>query len=412
MFRNNSTAVQEAADARPSGGLIALLAALAAIGALSTNIILPAFPAIAASLGIPSSQLGLTLSIFFVVFAFGQLLVGPLSDRYGRRRLVIGGLLVFAAGSVVCALASDLSSLMLGRAVQAAGVCAASVLARAIARDLFEGESLARVLSMVIVAMAAAPGFSPLLGGLAQQSIGWRMSFLGVGALGVALALWYAVRLPETHPPSRRAPLALGAVARGYAVLLLDGRFLRPAISVACVIGALYAFFTAAPIILLGQMGLSTLGLGIFFAATVPVVFAAGLAAPRLARRWGAARTARAGSMLALAGGALLWALGASAEYRLAPFIASLCVFLVGMGMVNPLSTAMSLAPFGAQAGTASAMLGFLQMIGAALGATLVTKLDASSTLTTLGVVIVAGQLLALVSTFAPSAAKSVAPIG
>ncbi|CAN7588915.1 MFS transporter [Variovorax sp. LjRoot178] len=170
MYRAESTAVREAAAGRASRGLIALLAALAAIGALSTNIILPAFPAIAASLGIPASQLGLTLSIFIVVFAFGQLLVGPLSDQYGRRRLVIGGLLVFAAASVVCALASDLSTLMLGRAVQAAGVCAASVLARAIARDLFERESLARVLSMVIVAMAAAPGFSPLLGGLAQQS--------------------------------------------------------------------------------------------------------------------------------------------------------------------------------------------------------------------------------------------------
>jgi MFS transporter, DHA1 family, multidrug resistance protein len=412
MSRADSTAVRAATAGRPSRGLIALLAALAAIGALSTNIILPAFPAIAASLGIPASQLGLTLSIFFVVFAFGQLLVGPLSDRYGRRRLVIGGLLVFAAGSAVCALAGDLSTLMLGRAVQAAGVCAASVLARAIARDLFEGESLARVLSMVIVAMAAAPGFSPLLGGLAQQSIGWRMSFLGVGALGVMLALWYAVRLPETHHPSRRAPLALGPVTRGYATLLLDGRFLRPAMAVACVIGALYAFFTAAPIILLGPMGLSTLGLGIFFAATVPVVFAAGLAAPRLARRWGAARTARVGILLALAGGALLCILGLSAEYRLAPFVACLCVFLVGMGIVNPLSTAMSLAPFGAQAGAASAMLGFLQMIGAAIGATLVTKIDASSTLATLGAIIVVAQLLALVSTFTPKAAKPVATPG
>src|SRR4051812_14764268 len=112
MSRADFTAVRAAAAGRPSRGLIALLAAFAAIGALSTNIILPAFPAIAASLGIPASQLGLTLSIFFVVFAFGQLLVGPVSDRYGRRRLVIGGLLVFAAGSAVCALAGDLSTLM------------------------------------------------------------------------------------------------------------------------------------------------------------------------------------------------------------------------------------------------------------------------------------------------------------
>lgn len=388
--------VRPAASHVPTGGLITLLAALAAIGALSTNIILPAFPAIAVSLGIAASQLGLTLSIFFVVFAFGQLLVGPFSDRYGRRQLVIGGLLLFAAGCVICAMASDLSVLMLGRAVQAAGACAASVLARAIARDLFEGESLARVLSMVIVAMAAAPGFSPLLGGLAQESIGWRASFLAVGAVGLALALWYAQRLPETHPASHRAPLALGPVIRGYAVLLVDGRFIQPAASVACVIGALYGFFTAAPVILLGPMRLTTLELGIFFAATVPVVLVAGLAAPRLARRFGAPLMVRTGIVLALLGGALFWMLGATGVYALTPFVASLCLFLLGMGLVNPLGTAMSLAPFGAHAGMASALLGFLQMIGAAVGATLISKITGPPTLATLGMIIVASQALSL----------------
>lgn len=390
----------------PTRGLIALLAALAAIGALSTNIILPAFPAIAVSLGVATSQLGLTLSIFFMVFAVSQLLVGPLSDRFGRRRLVIGGLLIFAAGCVVCALATDLSMLMLGRAVQAAGVCAASVLARAIARDLFEGESLARVLSMVIVAMAAAPGFSPLLGGLAEQWIGWRLSFMAVGALGVALAIWYALRLHETHPAARRMPLAIGPVLSSYLALLRDARFVRPASAVACVIGALYGFFTAAPAILMGSFGLTTLALGVFFAATVPVVFAAGIAVPRLARRWGAQRVARIGVLLALIGGALIWAIGMSAHANLATFVAALCIFLLGMGMVNPLGTALALGPFPAQAGAASAMLGFMQMVGAALGATLVTKLDSSSTIATLGVVIVVAQVVALVVLSLPSPAQ------
>lgn len=390
----------------PTHGLIALLAALAAIGALSTNIILPAFPAIAVSLGVATSQLGLTLSIFFMVFAVSQLLVGPLSDRFGRRRLVIGGLLIFAAGCVVCALATDLSMLMLGRAVQAAGVCAASVLARAIARDLFEGESLARVLSMVIVAMAAAPGFSPLLGGLAEQWIGWRLSFMAVGGLGVALAIWYALRLHETHPAARRMPLAIGPVLSSYLALLRDARFVRPASAVACVIGALYGFFTAAPAILMGPFGLTTLALGAFFAATVPVVFAAGIAVPRLARRWGAQRVARIGVLLALIGGALIWAIGMSAHANLTTFVAALCIFLLGMGMVNPLGTALALGPFPAQAGAASAMLGFMQMVGAALGATLVTKLDSGSTVATLGVVIVGAQIVALVVLSLPSPAQ------
>ena len=136
-----------------------LLAGLAALGALATNIILPAFPQIGASLGVSSQELGLTLSSFFVAFAFGQLLVGPLSDRFGRKWHVLGGLAVFVAGSVLCALAGTLPVLILGRVIQAFGACAASVLSRAIARDLFDGEALARALALTMIAMAAAPAF-------------------------------------------------------------------------------------------------------------------------------------------------------------------------------------------------------------------------------------------------------------
>ena len=130
-------------ERRMTGGILFLLAGLAALGALATNIILPAFPRIGAGLGVSSQELGLTLSSFFVAFAFGQLLAGPLSDRFGRKWLVLGGLAVFAAGSAVCAFAETLSFLILGRVIQALGACAASVLSRAIARDLFEGEALA-----------------------------------------------------------------------------------------------------------------------------------------------------------------------------------------------------------------------------------------------------------------------------
>lgn len=381
---------------RPTRGIVALLAALAAIGALSTNIILPSFPAIGAGLGISDAQLGLTLSTFFVVFAIGQLVVGPLSDRYGRRKLVIGGLLLFAAGGVMCALAPDLGWLVLGRAVQAAGVCAASVLARAIARDLFEGETLSKVLAMVIVAMAAAPGFSPLLGSVAEQFVGWRWTFVTVSSLGSMLAIWYALRLPETHAVARRSSLAIGPVFAAYASLLRDMRFMRPAIVVACVTGALYGFFAAAPAVLIGALGLSSLKLGFFFAATVPVVFAAGLLVPKLSGRWGPQKTLQLGLLLSLVGGVSIWGVAVFAPTDLVAFTAALCVFLFGMGVANPLGTAMSLAPFAAQAGAASAMLGFLQMSGAALGATFVTKLAGLSPMAALGAVVVVSQVLSI----------------
>ncbi|MDH6171005.1 DHA1 family bicyclomycin/chloramphenicol resistance-like MFS transporter [Variovorax boronicumulans] len=391
-------AVQTLAAGRPvpTRGMVSLLAALAAIGALSTNIILPSFPAIGAGLGVSDAQLGVTLSIFFVVFAIGQLIVGPLSDRYGRRKLVIGGLLIFAAGGVICALSPNLTWLVLGRAAQAAGVCAASVLARAIARDLFEGETLSKVLAMVIVAMAAAPGFSPLLGSVAEQFVGWRWTFATVSAMGLILAIWYALRLPETHTTSRRTPLAIGPVFAAYIQLLRDARFMRPATVVACVTGALYGFFAAAPAVLIGALGLSSLQLGFFFAATVPVVFAAGLLVPKLSGRWGPQKTLQLGLVLSLTGGMLICGVNVQAPTNLVRFTAALCVFLFGMGMANPLGTALSLAPFAAQAGAASAMLGFMQMSGAALGATFVTKLAGLSPMAALGLVVVASQVLSI----------------
>ncbi|VXB17718.1 multidrug effflux MFS transporter [Pseudomonas sp. 8O] len=377
-------------------GILPLLAALAAIGALSTNIILPLFPIIAADLGASSVELGLTLSVFFAVFALGQLVVGPLSDSYGRRKLIVGGLLVFCVGGVVCAQATDVSMLVLGRAIQAAGVCAASVLARALARDLFEGEALARVLAMIMVAMAAAPGFSPLLGSAAEKFIGWRMTFMGVSSLGLALVFWYAMRLAETHSTSRRTPLSATSIFKGYGKLLLDARFVGPAVVVACVTGGLFGFFTAAPVILLEGLGLSSLGFGVFFAGTVLVVFAAGLLGPRIAHYLGTERTVYIGLFVALAGGFLVWAAAACNPGDLITFAAAISVFLFGMGMVNPLSTALALVPFAAQAGSASAMLGFLQMSGAALGAALVTALSHYVPMTALGLILMAAQVIAI----------------
>ncbi|MCV3205614.1 MFS transporter [Mesorhizobium sp. YC-39] len=147
-----------------SGDIVFLLAGLAALGSLSTNIIPPAFQTIGETLGVSTPELGPTLSGFFIAFALGQLVVGPLADRFGRERLVLGSLTVFVAGCLISSVASTLSHLILGRIIQALGACGLSVLSRAIARDVFEGASLARALAVVMTATAAAPGFSPLVG--------------------------------------------------------------------------------------------------------------------------------------------------------------------------------------------------------------------------------------------------------
>lgn len=354
---------QRSAQRPLTGELLWLLAGLAALGSLATNIILPAFPAMGADLGTSVKDLSATLGTFFVAFAVGQLFVGPLSDRFGRRQLVLCGLLTFVAGSAICALAIDLPQLIAGRVVQALGVCATSVLSRAIARDLFEGEALARALSLIMVAMAAAPGFSPLLGGAFNSLLGWRTTFWVVGLLAALLGFHYLIRLGETHHADQRAALPLPAVMGTYGRLLLDRRFIAPALSVSLVIGSLYMFFAMAPALLIEGFGFSPLGLALFFASTVFVVFGAGLLAPRLAHRWGTTRAARTGIVIAFAGSIALLVGPQDVWY----FSAALTVFLLGTGMISPLGTAITLQPFGQQAGAASALLGFLQMGCAAL---------------------------------------------
>src|SRR3954447_19735402 len=157
---------------------IAVLATLAAIGTLATNILLPSLPQMAASLRVSTAEVTSSITVFLAVFAVGQLAVGPISDRFGRRWPVLIGFAVFLAGSIWCGLATDLTGLLVGRVIQAAGACATSVLSRAIARDLFSGAALARAMALIMIAMAAAPGFSPLLGGTLDHLFGWRSTFV------------------------------------------------------------------------------------------------------------------------------------------------------------------------------------------------------------------------------------------
>jgi DHA1 family bicyclomycin/chloramphenicol resistance-like MFS transporter len=352
---------------------LVLLASLAALGVLATNIMLPAFPAMARDFGVAPRELAWTLSSFFIVFAVGQLFVGPLADTLGRAPFVIGGLVVFVAGSVVCALAPSLAVLIAGRAIQALGACATSVLARAIARDSYEGPELTRALALVMIAMAAAPGFSPALGTGMTLVFGWRSIFVLVSVTAMLVAFHYRSSLGETLEPDRRRSARPGAIAHNYAKLVVDPRFIFPALTVSLVIGCLYGFFGAAPAILMDGMGFSATGLSIFFAATVLVVFGSGLLAGRLSRRWGAPRVGMAGVLIAVAGGVWLFLqIGAPAP---APFMAAVTLFLGGMGLINPIASAIALEPFGDRAGLASALLGFMQMTFAALGTAMIGAL-------------------------------------
>ncbi|CAN5816515.1 multidrug effflux MFS transporter [soil metagenome] len=382
--------------------IVTVLAGLGSIGTLSTNILLPSLPTVAREFGVTTAATNVILMAFFAAFALSQLIVGPLSDRYGRRKVVLAGLVVFAIGSAVCFVAGSLPQMVVGRVVQALGASAASVLARAIARDLFTGADLGRVLSFVMIAMAAAPGFSPLLGGVLEQSFGWRSAFVFVGAFGLLLAAGYALALGETN----RAPTArldLSSMASGYWGLAKNIRFVGPSVAVALMMGGLFAFFSASPAVFIEGFGLSPIMFALVPAAMVFVVFGAGMVGPRLARRFGAGAAVKGCLLVSVAGGAGLWAAGLAHLDSMSLVIAATTLFLFGMGAVNPLSTAIALAPFGDRAGLASALLGFFQMAGAALGAALALSV-ARDPVTSLGLVL---GVFSLVGWIAFRAAKA-----
>src|ERR1700704_5974221 len=251
---------------------IAVLAALAATGTLATNILLPSLPQMAASLNVTTADVTSSITVFLAVFAVGQLGVGPISDRYGRRVPVLAGFVVFIAGSIWCGLATDLPNLLIGRVIQAAGACSTSVLSRAIARDLFSGAALGRAMALIMIAMAAAPGFSPLLGGALDHTFGWRSEFAFVAVFAAIGAIAYGTVLGETHR-STRIPLNPLAIAKNYAGLIVDRRFLIPAATVSMIMGGLFSMFSAAPRGLIEGLHFTPIGLGWFFAGTVMFVF-------------------------------------------------------------------------------------------------------------------------------------------
>src|ERR1700710_854283 len=314
------------AETASSTAQIAVLAALAAIGTLATNILLPSLPQMAASLHVSTAAVTASITVFLAVFAVGQLAVGPISDRYGRRIPVLTGFVVFIAGSIWCGLATDLPNLLIGRVIQAVGACSTSVLSRAIARDLFSGAALGRAMALIMIAMAAAPGFSPLLGGALDHYFGWRSEFVFVGTFAAIGAIAYAAVLGETHN-STRIPLNPLAITKNYGSLIADRRFVIPAATVSLIMGGLFAMFSAAPRVLIEGMHFTPIQLGLFFAGTVMIVFAAGMLATKLAPRFGLDRSIQGGLLLAAAGSIAILLVSLFAPGFL-PFLAGISVFL------------------------------------------------------------------------------------
>src|SRR5258707_13611388 len=248
-------------------------------------------------------------------------------------------------------------------------------------------------LQIAVLAILAAPGFSPLLGGALDHAFGLRSEFVFPGVFAAIGPIAYGAVLGETHN-SARIPLNPLAIARNYGSLIADRRFLIPAATVSLIMGGLFAMFSAAPRVLIEGLLFTPIQLGLFFAGTVMIVFAAGMLATKLAPRFGLDRSIQFG-LLAAAIGSLAILLVSIFHPTFLPFLAAMCVFLLGMGIVNPLGTAQALSPFGEKAGAASALVGFWQMMSAAVAVWL-TATVSHDAMFALGIVLTVPSLLAL----------------
>jgi DHA1 family bicyclomycin/chloramphenicol resistance-like MFS transporter len=346
-----------------------ILGALAAIGPLSVDMYLPAFPALAADLAADPAAVQRTLALYFMGLAAGQAVYGPLSDRFGRRLPLFVGLAVFGLAAVGCALAQDIGWLAALRLAQALGGCAGMVIARAVVRDLFDERGSVRMMANLMLVMGVAPILAPLLGGWLLAVLDWRAIFWALAlyaALAIAaILLW----LPESLPPARRRRDGPRQVAGVYLMLLRDRRFLGHVLAGALPIGGMFAYIAGSPFVVMELHGVSPQDYGWVFGANAAGLILASQVAGRLAHRVAPARMLPVGLVLAAATGAALLVAAVTGWGGFAGLLVPLFLFVASLGAVLPMAAALAMAPHGRVAGRASAVIGTLQFgVGAVTG--------------------------------------------
>ena len=379
----------------PSALLAVLVVALTALGPLSTDFYLPALPAIARALDTDSAGVQLTLSVYLLGFGAGQLLVGPLSDRFGRRPVMLWGMVVFVLASVVCALADSITTLVVARLLQAFGACAGPVLGRAVVRDIYGPAESARMLSHVSTATALAPLLAPLFGGWLTALWGWRATFvaLTVYAVMLMLAVWLLLKETNRHPdPHAMRPARMW---ENYRTLLADPVY-RSALLIGCgAFAALFSFISGSPFVFIEHFGMSPQQMGLAFGLNVTGFMLGSTLSARLSRRIGPSRLIRQGVWLGAACGIALAVLALVGPQHVAAVMVPMWGVTAAIGLILPNATALGLAGYPKMAGAAASLMGFVQM-GLGAGAGMLVGHGVQSGTSALGLTVAAGMLFSL----------------
>jgi DHA1 family bicyclomycin/chloramphenicol resistance-like MFS transporter len=347
-----------------TAALMALLAAITALAPFSLQIFLPALPAIQASFAVAPGVVQLALSLSILANAVANLAYGPVSDRFGRRPVLLVGLAAFIAGSLGCALAPSIELLIIARIVQSIGGAAGMVLARAIVRDLYDRERSASIIAYLTMAMVVAPMLAPTIGAVLLDVASWRAIFYLVTGVGVALTWPIISTLAETRPPEARRH---GGPFAGAGALLRSGLFWSYTLQSTFGISVFFAFIAGAPYFMMNVLGRSATEYGLWFILVSAAFMAGNLTAGRFSGRIGLDRMVFAGAVLGLAGAGVTGVLVLGGAWAPLALFGPMMAVGLGNGFAVPNAQAGALSVHPLLAGTASGIAGFSQMFVAAL---------------------------------------------
>ncbi|MBV8406972.1 MAG: multidrug effflux MFS transporter [Alphaproteobacteria bacterium] len=343
------------------------------------HIFVPALPEAAHDLGSSIGGMQMTMSVYILGLAFGQLVYGPMSDRFGRRPVLIGGLVLYSIAGLAAAFVPDVQSLIVARLLQALGGCAGMVIGRAILRDTALPQEAARRLAVMNLMVAIGPGAAPLLGSALASSLGWRSIFFGLAALGI-LNLLFALRLlPETRAAETKP--ASGNLARNYGRLLVSPAFLGYAIGGGCATTSMYAFISASPFIFVHQLHRPDYEVGVYPAIVMIGLWLGTVAATRLIPRLPIDRLAVWANVLSVTASFVLLGVALSGQLSVLAVIAPMFFFAMGAGVASPAALTQAIGVNPQVIGSASGLYGFSQMgVGAICTALVGTGSDPALT--------------------------------
>jgi DHA1 family bicyclomycin/chloramphenicol resistance-like MFS transporter len=348
--------------------LALMLGAFVALGPLTIDMYLPALPEIRRQLETTSATVQLTLTGTLVGLALGQLVIGPLSDAFGRKRPLLAGAALHVVASLLVLVAPGIGALGVLRVLQGVGTAAASVVALAIVRDLFEGRAAATMLSRLFLVMGVAPVLAPTLGGEVLRFTSWRGVFAVLALYGVIVLVVGSLALRETLPAERRRSFGVASTLRTYRMLLRDRTYVGLILSAGLTMAALFAYVSGSSFVYQREFGLDEQQFGLLFGAGAVWLIAATQLNPVLLRRWSPATILVSATVGGTAAGAVLLAIAATGTGGLFGVAVPLWAVLFATGLALPNGPALALSGYGESAGSAAALLGAVQFgVGAAV---------------------------------------------